>query len=325
MGISQCPSVMAPDVFSEIQSGEYMVTYSKMVTGDPNPRVCSFPLFIGDRGLRVELTWEHTTADTGVDLDLHVHQPVNMQPWGINPGRPQDCTWSSCRFDQICDLGDAGIDGSCPPNDLVAPMWFPPANMAPMPSNWDVETSAQSMANTCYNDPRGVGAEWLKIGKGCHNPRSDVDVITCDDTVTDPNNPSWCGPENVNVDYPSLKQWFRVAVHYYWNHGHTYDVHPEIKIYCNGALSGDLGPQGFYTPVDGGATPVTFEPADGAGNGAGNRFWIVADVAFTQDSCGTVSCTVQPIYSDPVQKTPFFTIDSAATTTFAPPWPPPPQ
>jgi hypothetical protein len=33
---------------------------------------------------------------------------------------------------------------------------------------------------------------------------------------------------------------------------------------------------------------------------------------------------VQPIYSDATNKTPFFTIDNAATMTFAPPWPPPP-
>jgi len=48
-------------------------------------------------------------------------------------------------------------------------------------------------------------------------------------------------------------------------------------------LCADLGPNGYYTPQadagpDAGSTPVTFEPADGAGIG-GNRFWIVAGVA----------------------------------------------
>ncbi len=309
MGVSQCPAVMPPENFSEIQSGQYTVTYTKMVAGDPNPISCTFPLFIGDIGLRVELSWEHHPTDDGVDLDLHVHQPQNTQPWGISPGEPQDCTWSSCKIDQIQF------------NDPVVPQWWPTTNMQPMPCNWDIQTSAQSLNNSCYNDPRGVGEEWQLLGKGCHNPRSDIDNITCDDTVTDPTDPNWCGPEVINVDYPPLQQWFRVAVHYYYNHAETYDIHPEIKIFCNGALSADWGPHGFYVPE----TPPTFESADGAGTGSGNRFWIVGDVAFVKDSCGNVSCVTQPLYSDPTNKTPLFTIDTAATSTFAPPWPPPPQ
>jgi hypothetical protein len=306
-GVSQCPAVQAPDLFSEIQSGQYTVTYQKMVMGDPNPKTCTYPLFIGDLGLRVELIWEHTSADLGVDLDLHVHQPVNTLPWGISPGLPQDCTWSSCKIDQIAT------------NDPAVPIWF--NGVQPMPCNWDIQTNVQSLNNSCYNDPRGVGFQWQMLNKGCHNPRSDIDNIQCDDTIVDPSDPMWCGPENVNVDYPPSNQWFRIAVHYYYNHGRTYDVHPEIKIFCNAALSGDLGPHNYYMPE----SPVTFEPADGAGTGSGNRFWIVADVAFVKDSCGNTSCVVQPLYSDPMNKTPLFTIDNAATTTFAPPWPPPPK
>jgi hypothetical protein len=305
-GVSQCPSAQPPDVFSEIQSGQYTVLYSKMVQGDPNPKNCTFPLFIGDRGLRVELSWEHTIADMGVDLDLHLHQPMNTLPWGVSPGEPQDCTWSSCKIDQIMA------------NDVSVPHWF--TGMQPMPCEWDIETNATSLNNSCYNDPRGVGLEWDTLGKGCHNPRSDIDNIQCDYTITNPDSPMWCGPENVNVDYPTTYQWFRIGVHYYYNHGRTYNVHPEIKIFCNGALSGDLGPHNYYNPE----TPVTFEPADGVGTGTGNRFWIVADVAFVNDSCGNATCLVQPIYSDPTNKTPFFTIDTAAIATFAPPGPPPP-
>jgi hypothetical protein len=115
-GISKCPAVTAPESFSEIQSGEYTVTYTKMVADDPNPHSCTFPLLIGARGLRVELTWEHNLDDRGVDLDLHLHQPVNTAPWAVSPGEPQDCTWSSCKVDQIL-------------NDSPAvPVWSPIAS-----------------------------------------------------------------------------------------------------------------------------------------------------------------------------------------------------
>lgn len=317
-GVSQCPMVTSPDDFKALQSGEYTITYTKKVQGDPNPKSCTFPLFVGAPGLRVELSWEHSLADNGVDLDLHMHQPLNTAPWGISPPVPQDCGWLNCRASNFQAL------------EATAPKWFadPPA-MPPMAVNWDNDT-ANPQNNTCYNDPKGGGAQWASFGQGCHNPRLDVDNITCDFSVTDPNDFSFCTPENINVDYPPVKQWLRVGVHYYNNHNQTYDVHPEIKIFCNGALSATLGRAGYYTPPadagpDAGATPVTFEPADGASSGGnGNRYWIVADVAFTNDPCGKSLCTVKPIYSDPVQKTPFLTIDTAATSTFAPPYPPPP-
>jgi hypothetical protein len=308
MGVSQCPSVMGASSFNPQQSGEYEVTYTKMVAGDANPVSCTFPLIVGAPGLRVELSWDHHLTDMGVDLDLHVHQPINTDPWGISPPAEQDCTWSSC---VVTDF--------TPPQDFGSPKWFadPPA-MPPTPVNWYLSPTLAD--NTCYNDPRGVGQEWSQLGLGCHNPRLDSDNITCDDSITDPNDPDYCAPENVNIDYPPSGQWIRVGVHYYNNHGLTYDVHPDVKIFCNGALAADLGPAGFYMP----SSPVTFEAADGAGGGQGNRFWIVADVVFTSDTCGATDCVVQPLYSDATQQTPFFTIDTAATSTFAPPWPPPP-
>lgn len=307
-GVSQCPVVQPPDVYKPLQSGEYTVTYTKTVAGDPNPKTCTFPLFVGAPGLRIELSWEHTTADDGVDLDLHVHQPGNSQPWGISPAVPQDCTWSNC---VVSDFD--------PPQGFDSPHWFADAPaMPPTPVNWYNDLTHPEN-NTCYNDPRGVGAEWAAVGLGCHNPRLDADNITCDYSITNPNSFDFCTPENINIDYPPAGQWMRVGVHYYSNHGLNYDVHPEIKIFCNGALAADLGPGGYYDPE----TAVTFEPSDGSGVG-GNRFWIVADVAFANDMCGKTLCTVKPVYSDPTQKTPFFTIDDAAVSTFAPPYPPGP-
>ena len=132
---------------------------------------------------------------------------------------------------------------------------------------------------------------------------------------------SFCAPENINVDFPPLGQWFRIAVHYFRNYGMTYDVHPEVKVFVNGSQFADLGPQGFYNPP----SPVTFQPADGAGMGMGNRFWLVADVAVVNDGCGNATAVVQPLFSDATNSTPLFTIDTAATTAFAPSWPPAPK
>ncbi|MEZ4315222.1 MAG: hypothetical protein R3F14_44975, partial [Polyangiaceae bacterium] len=92
-GVDPCPQVsgVAPsDDFKPLQSGEYTVTYTKELSGGGTAE-CTYPLFVGAPGLRVELEWEHDLGSDGVDLDLHVHQPNNTQPWSID-GANQDCT-----------------------------------------------------------------------------------------------------------------------------------------------------------------------------------------------------------------------------------------
>jgi hypothetical protein len=305
VGVMPCPVVggqIGPDYFIPLQSGEYTVTYTKGLP-DGGTGTGTYPLIVAAIGLRIELTWEHTPADNGVDLDLHVHQPNNMQPWGISPAVPQDCTWSNCVASDFQ-----------PPQGFDSPAWFaPPPAMPPMPVNWSPPPDPDNL--TCYFDPGGVGSSWQNSAMGCHNPRLDADNITCDATVTDPANYSFCLPENTNIDYPPQDQWFRIGVHYYSNHGLTYDVHPTVRIFCNGALSGLLGPDGYYVPE----APVTFEAADGAAIG-GNRFWVVADVVFPSNAAG--ACVVQPIHADAATKTPFFILDTAATASFDPAYPP---
>ena len=165
-----------------------------------------------------------------------------------------------------------------------------------------------------------MGALWQAIGKGCHNPRLDVDNITCDFSITNPDDPNFCNPENINVDFPPMSQYFRLGVHYFSNHGLTYDVHPEVKVYCNASLAADLGPNLFYTP----SAPVTFQASDGAGDNDTTRFWLVADVAFTNDACGKALCNVVPLYSDPSTRTPLFTTANVVAGTFGPQYPAPP-
>lgn len=303
-GIAQCPGVggVAPaDDFKPLQSGEYSVTYTKGVPGG-GTESCTYPLFVGAPGLRVELEWEHDLGSTGVDLDLHVHQPNNTLPWSID-GAPQDCTWSSCTVDDF----QFGFN---------SPSWFNGA-APPDPVNWYLDPVFEK--NTCYFAPRGVGQEWQYLGMGCHNPRLDLDNIFCDPAVTDVDDGDFCAPENVNIDFPPKNQWIRIGVHYFSSHGLNYDVHPRIKVYCDGALGGELGPAGYYDPE----AAVTFVPSDGAGL-AGNRFWLVADVAFVDSECGNKSCVVKPLYANAAAKTPLFMTDNAAEQSFGPDYPPPP-
>jgi hypothetical protein len=309
-GVSPCPGVNPPDAFQALQSGEYAVTYTKSLE-DGGMASCNYPLFIGATGLRAELQWEHPLVDgggiTGIDLDLHMHQPMDTNPWATQQGETNECLWANCAEDSF--------DPVVSPD---SPTWFagPPA-MPPTPVNWDMNAVQQD--NTCYYVPRGVGVLWQMLGMGCHNPRLDIDDIQCDPTILNVNDPSFCVPENINVDYPPAKQWIRIGVHDYDSHGMTYDVHPLVSVYGDGALIASLGNNGYYVPTQ----PVTFTPEDGANPTQGeNRFWIVADVTYTTDSCGDKEWVVQPIYSDPANKTPFLTFEGAVTQMFAPGYPP---
>jgi hypothetical protein len=307
-GVSPCPGVSGSnpaDDFKPLQSGQYDVTYTKTLQ-DGSSASCQYPLFVGAPGLRIELAWEHSDADSGVDLDLHVHQPNNNQPWSIS-GSAQDCTWSNCV-----------VDDFAPFQGFNAPKWFNDVGSPPTPLNWYLDPVFER--NTCYFAPRGVGQDWQDYNQGCHNPRLDLDNITCDNTVSDPNDFDFCAPENINIDYPPEGQWIRIGVHYYSNHGLSYDVHPIIKVFCDGALAAELGPTGYYEPE----SAVTFTPSDGSSFFGGNRFWLAADVAFKDGECETTTCVVQPLYSDPAGKTPFFVLDDAAESNFGPAVPPAP-
>jgi hypothetical protein len=332
-GVSPCPTPgpTPPSDYKPIQSGEYTITYQK-TTGDGGMGSCTYPLFVGAPGLRVELSWEHpngTACDpagdgsdcpesfecmpTGfcrnsLDLDLHVHNPGVTSRWAPQGGWKDDCAYGNCVF------GSFGQPNS--------PHWFPDTNMVPDPVNWYNDPVMQK--NTCYYDPRGVGQEWQNLNKGCHNPRLDVDDVDCDPSITDPNHQEFCNPENINVDFPPKGAWTRVGVYYYDAHSHSYDVHPEVKIYCNGALAADLGSVADMNDptmrdTSGYDSPVTFHSSQG-----GIVFWEVADVIFPDGACSTTQCTVQPLYADQTLKTPVTVPGGQANGNFGPPYPPVP-
>ena len=295
--VSPCP-VPTGSNYIPLQSGEYTVTYSKTTANGPDQ--CSYPLFVGAPGLRVELTWDwvpNQGSDT-VDLDLHVHKPNDVAPWGGTTGSAEDCAWTNCT---ASDFAFAS-----------GPTWFGNGT-PPTPVNWYLDPVMEN--NTCYYGPKGNGTQWQNIGMGCHNPRLDIDNITCDPTVTDPQNGQFCNPENINIDFPPKDQWTRVGVHYFSAHSQSYNVAPVLKIFCNGKLAAELGPNNFYDPT----APVVFTPADSS-----VRFWLAADVLFRDDECGDL-CVVEPIYLDPVARTPILTTTDIVLQTHGPSYPPIPQ
>lgn len=293
-GVNPCPGVTGsnpPDDYKPLQSGEYTVTYTKGVAGG-GTESCSYPLFVGALGLRVELEWGHDSGVYGVDLDLHLHRPNNTSPWAIS-GSPDDCGFANCT------VGDFGLD---------ALDWFPANGVPPNPVSWYLDPIFEK--NTCFYAPRGAGAQWQANGQGCHNPRLDIDNIYCDASVADPNDGSFCAPENINVDYPPSNEWFRIGVHYYSG---SLNIRPRMKVYCDGALSADLGPTGFYDPE----APIIFPSS-----GGGTLFWLAADVRFQEGSCGAKTCQVVPLYMSPAGKEPWLTTESQVESNFGPPYPP---
>lgn len=293
-GVSPCPT---PDANGNVQvlvSGEYDITYTR-----ENNIMCTFPLYVGAPGLRVELSWDFPTSGGTTDLDLHMHEPGTTTPWG--QGANQDCGYSNCTADNFDPLFPFG------------PEWFPPAPQpAGDPVNWDLNPMMN--LNTCYFAPRGVGAQWQSYGKGCHNPRLDLDDISCVPSITDPQDSQFCAPENINVDFPPKDKWTRIGVHYYpGTSSYGGIIHPNVKIYCEGHLAAELGTHGFNNPE----TAIAWQPSQK------DQFWSVADVEFHQDQC-TNTCIVKPIYvnGDTTARQPVYVSESVASTVFAPPYPP---
>jgi hypothetical protein len=297
-GVDPCPAVdgtSPPDDFKPLQSGEYTVRYTKGVAGGTT-QTCEYPLFVGAPGLRVELEWEHTLGS--VDLDLHLHKPNNTQPWTIS-GSDVDCGYGNCTINSFS--ASSAIN------------WFSDSATPPDPVNWYLDPVDSN--NTCFFSPRGAGARWRANGRGCHSPRLDIDNITCNPSSTNPDDGNFCAPENINIDYPPSDQWMRVGVHYF-SGSPSGDIHPRVKIFCNGALGGELGSAGFYDPE----RPVAFAPSD-----SGTRAWLVADVIFSEATeCSSATCIVQPLYENAATKTPLLTTRSFIESNFGPAYPPAP-
>ena len=309
MGVTPCP---APDASGHLQvlvSGEYTVTFTETVNGQP--KQCQYPLYVGAKGLRVELSWDFPTGGVSSDYDLHMHKPASTTPWNISGQSADDCGYGNCKI-------SSGF-GTMPFTGATAPNWFPTTQAMPgpgFPISWYKDPVMSN--NTCYYAPRGEGQQWVTNGQGCHNPRLDLDNISCDTTITNPTDPSFCAPENINVDFPPTNTWIRIGVHLYPGTTTYMGVdHPDVKIYCDGKLAGELGKHGFYNPE----TPIAFN--GGGSTPAIATFWPVADVKWVKDQCSN-TCTVKAIYSNASAKLPLFEPNQqpGSAPPFGPPYPP---
>src|SRR5262249_37051290 len=151
---------------SVLQSGTYVV-HVQITRGDGTEAECRFPLYVQGAGLRVELDWDTKGGvnSAGVDLDLHVAP--------IDPTRAQPAGWFS---------PDACYYATCAaPGGVV--------DWATSPS--DTRFAPTSDVSVCAGAPPPHGAAWSAAGR-CWNPRLDTDDITCDPSVRDPSDPSYC-------------------------------------------------------------------------------------------------------------------------------------
>lgn len=141
-------------------------------------------------------------------------------------------------------------------------------------SNW--AQSAWNQANSSIDFCIGTdsGPSFNTNYGVCKNPRLDIDNI---DRVGI--------PENINVDYPSDGQTYRVGLHFYSGSPTT---HPVVNIYCDGQR---LATYGYPT-----SNQVTFSTS--SYNCSAADLWRVADVLTEVDPVsGAVTCTVTPLSS----------------------------
>jgi hypothetical protein len=302
--VSPCPAVSGTGTsasFQPLQSGQYHVTYTKTVGGAAAS--CKYSVYVGAGGLRIELGWDSagkeaptaTSTLKGPDLDLHVHRPGTTTPWGTS----DDCNYTNCRADNYNPEGGAKPGAS----------WFTDDPNAAPPRNWTKKPAYKD--NLCYSAPKGTGGQWAVIDKGCHNPRLDLDNFGCEATTTDPGDPGFCAPENINFDEVPTGSWIRVGVEYHGTCAPTLATRPTVRIYCAGGQVAEIGSVGFDAPV-------TFTKAD-----CENTFWLAADVFVTQNEC-SIQCVVQPVYADAAKTKPAFITIDESRKSFGPAYPPNP-
>ncbi|MBI4917511.1 MAG: hypothetical protein HY825_16850 [Acidobacteria bacterium] len=227
-----------------VASGTYRARATVTVGSDAYR--CEFALLVQGDGLRVELNWDTQGSGHGnTDVDLHLHK------WGTETPffGGDDCYYANC------NAGDYAAGGG---------------------AEWGLDDSPDVSA--CVDAPHGEGAGWAARGS-CHNPRLDVDVVSCNPAVTDPAGLFYCSPENINVDAPPLGQPMRIMVHYFSALFYAGETNVTVNVYCGGALRATFGPQPLL---------------NGSGLG-GNDAWMVADVQFETDECGTIDCRIAPI------------------------------
>ena len=258
--VPSCPVARDPNAESTsvyfLQSGSYRVRYS-FTTMDGEELSCEWVIVVEGAGLRVEMQWDTQGAGAGdTDVDLHLHRR-STEPGSDEPETDfftdDDCYFANCKATSYT---------------------------ADLRVGWGIGDTDD--LDACRQAPHGQGEEWVSRGS-CYNPRLDVDVVSCEPSVTEPTNPSFCSAENINIDNPPLGSPVRIMVNYFSDHGYEGETKPTVSIFCGGELRGRFG-------GDDGPTLT-----NGAGTGRENDSWLVADVILTRGECGEIQCEIAPL------------------------------
>ncbi len=246
-------------------SGDYLLTASWMLNGQAYS--CNVQVGVRAPGLRAEGCW--STEGLYDDLDLHMAK--------IN-GFPECATthgWSNL----TCVSPDGG---TAPDEDCFYGDCYSAGNDS---TEWGY---ASSPASACTGwGSQGAGAD-------CPNPRLDRDANglsgECDPTAKDPANPTFCGPENINVDNPRDNDRFAVALRFYGEDGNNpTPALSHVNVYCDGVRVLSAG----YDPTTPGAN---FPALLTAGGDEFGDMWKVGIVTTHVSSAG-LTCDVVPTQS----------------------------
>ncbi len=246
-------------------SGDYIVQGEFDLGG--HHYACTQKVAVRAPGIRAELCWDTVGGmgnSDGNDIDLHFArlQGVSSASRGwdsVSGSGEQDCFWNDTW-------------SGCPETAAAGPAWG----------------YASSATSAC----QGWGSKRTGTGLGCTNPRLDRDNITCDPSLTDPNDLDFCGPENINLDNPKDNDSFVVGVNHYGSHttlGGTKNARPHVNLYCNGERVISLG----YNP----ATSTTWPLLKIPGSDATGDFWTAATVTAHVTGGNLGSCTVSTVPS----------------------------
>jgi hypothetical protein len=260
-----------------LSSGNYRVAL-EVTLDDGTTNTCQWVVYVRGDGLRVELIWDTQGAGNGnTDVDLHLHRrsvAADVFDGETDWFTEDDCFYLDCKASTYDYM----------PEDFIG-----------VRARWNLPDTTDLAY--CENAPEGEGAMWVARG-ACYNPRLDVDVIQCDPAITDPTNPQFCAPENINVDDPQPGDTYRIMVHYFNDWGFDGDTHPEVNVYCFGDRRGSFGSDPFIT--------LDYGPEDVPGRE--HDIWVVADVQFYIDACGRQQCRIAPLN------------DERNDAEFGPPW-----
>lgn len=270
-------------------SGDYIVQGEFDVFG--KHYVCTQKVQVRAPGIRAELCWDTQGGQNGGGNDIDLHM-----------ARLQGVSGCAAKGWETTCTGTGGKYQDC---------WYNPASgcrdfSTPGPG-WGYADSAQ---------PACIGWSSKRTGGvACTNPRLDKDNISCTQTIDDPTDASFCGPENINLDNPNDGDAFVVGVNHYGNGTGSSSAKSHVNLYCNGKRVISVG----YDPVGGTNFPVLTSPGASLTGDEWTVGTIVAHVAGGQ----ITSCDVATIPShnaDPGRDGSLSLCVDSKTSAAVPPW-----